>query len=211
MMIRKLIIRCLILYSFGISCLVVYLFYNTSTKPHYEMQTIPGDVGTTNIDKSKGGYNGTLSITKGPSNKSDIFSWADLQPSRNSSAASAGQGKSVPRAQVYIHARYRTGSTFASEFFNQNQEFLYIFEPCSISPKAFLKVQSQGLTTEKVLSRFKREPLERFLRCDINSDLIFETYSATWKRFLFCQIPKPHFAKKTVPKERFLRLLRKYV
>lgn len=79
---------------------------------------------------------------------------------------------------VILYAKQRSGSTFASSFFVQHQEFFYIFEPLN------------QLTLEGILKE-GADLLRRVLSCDFSRIRDFgRAGRKSWIRHVFCQLTK---------------------
>ena len=84
------------------------------------------------------------------------------------------------KAMVVIHAKLRTGSTFASEFFNKNPEFFYVFEPLVMAT-----VEARDDPSEWI-QRTLQCQFDELWHMGLNNPIHKAASLPGWKRKIFC-------------------------
>lgn len=92
----------------------------------------------------------------------------------------------ISRINVLLNAKYRTGSTFASEFLHKNRDFMYFFEPLSFKHTIN---DSEEFHSKSEIHDLNIAMLENMFNCNIHTDIVINHMAEWSKRAMFCQIP----------------------
>lgn len=90
-----------------------------------------------------------------------------IQPGvSNNSIDLTNKGKKVPASnngKVIIYAKYRTGSTFTSEFFFRHRDIAYMFEPLRLKDSRDIVKDGQQILWDMLSCRFQTDEVKRVL------------------------------------------------
>jgi len=82
--------------------------------------------------------------------------------------------------KIILHGKYRSGSTFVSEFFHRHSDILYHFEP--LRRNDYLFSYAPKSATVKIL--------HEFFNCNFDSVFLYNGPQARWlRKNVFCEIP----------------------
>lgn len=90
---------------------------------------------------------------------------------------------------VILYAKYRTGSTFTSQFFAQCHTGLYVYEPLRFSSS---KEDQYNISVQI-------QTLYDIFICNLNGSNLFTNQDATYRRDTFCKLRPDVLCDKTLP------------